>query len=323
MSAAPATRPNDYQAIRIGSLTNDYPTSFDTYIKVGSRFVLYCRNGDVFDADRLFRLKQKNIEELYILKTDIPSYELYLDRNVDLAYHAPPGTSVEERANKIVVYNTDLIERFIVGFNDIDVYLEMKSSSRRFVDFLVSEPASLQAILNVPNTELKISAHGVRVAAIATALAQHKNMVDKNRPTHLMVAGAFLHDLAFADSGFDYRRPLAALSKDEVKEYRKHSFDGAQKLQTVGHMDILVKQIILQHEEHADGTGFPKGLKEDDMDPSVLLVGASNAYDRLVSFEGQAPKDALKALLIDKMGAYQLSLLQQLQAMLKSRSIVS
>jgi HD-GYP domain-containing protein (c-di-GMP phosphodiesterase class II) len=148
-------------------------------------------------------------------------------------------------------------------------------------------------------------------------------MVDKKRLTHLMVLGAFLHDLDFASSNFDFRRPISSFTKEEMKEYRKHPFDGAQKVQTVGHMDILVKQIILQHEEHSDGTGFPKGLREDDMDPSVLLVGASNVYDRFVTFEAQEPKDALKNLLIEKMGAYQLPFLQQLQAMLKARGIVS
>jgi HD-GYP domain-containing protein (c-di-GMP phosphodiesterase class II) len=321
MSAAAARAP-EYQAIRIKSLSSEAATTFDTYIQVGSRYVLYCRNGDTFDGERLERLKQKSITELFILKIDIPAYERYIDRNAIAAYEHTPGMTIEQRAEKILKYNHGLIERFFRSPQEIDTYLELKNSSRRFIDFVCNEPQSLKALLDIPNADLNIPVHGVRVAAISTALAHSKNMVDNNRPVHLMVLGAFLHDLQFFESDFDYRRPLSALSKEDLKEYRKHPSDGAQKIQTIGHVDILVTQIIVQHEEHADGTGFPKGLHSDDMDPSVLLVGAANVYDRLVTFEAQTPKDALKNLLIDKMGAYELTLLQQLQSMLKSRGIV-
>jgi HD-GYP domain-containing protein (c-di-GMP phosphodiesterase class II) len=323
MSAAPVIKPSDYQAIRIGSLSGNYPTNFDTYIKAGPRFVLYCRNGDVFDEERLFRLKQKNVTELFILKTDLPAYELYLDRHIVEAYHFSPGAALEARAEKIMTFNRELIEKFFANPEDIEVYLELKGSSRHFIEFVTSEQQSLKALLDVPHTDLKISQHGVRVAALAVAFAQAKNMVDKNRPTYLMVMGAFLHDIEFGTSSFEFRRPITAFSKEEKKEYRKHPSNGAQKVQTFGHMDKLVVQIILQHEEQADGTGFPKGLREADMDPSVLIVAASNVYDRFVTFDGLTPKDAYKNLLIEKMGAFELPFLQGLQQMLKARGIVT
>lgn len=313
----------DYQAIRIGSITGDTQTPFDTYLQVGKRFVLYCRNGDFIDGDRLNRLKQKNIANLFILKTDMSAYEAYTKRNADLAYTHSHGTALDIRADAIVVYNCRLIERFFANLENEDVYLELKSSSRRFLDFVSMEQDGMRALMNVPNPELKVSQHGVRVAAMAVALAKAMNWADNNRPIHLMVMGAFLHDLDFAATGFDYRRPLNSLSAEETATYRNHPMAGAKRLQEISYMESLVQQIILQHEEHADGSGFPKGLKESEMDPSVLFVGIANAFDRLISFEKKEPKDALKWLLIDKMGAYPLELLQALQNLLKSRGIVA
>lgn len=313
----------DYQAIRIGSISGDSQTPFDTYLQVGSRYVLYCRNGDFIDGDRLNRLKQKNIANLYILKSDMSAYEAYTKRNADAAYSHAAGTTIEVRADAIVVYNCSLIERLFSDLTNEDTYLELKSSSRRFLDFVCMEQEGLRALMNVPNPDLKISQHGVRVAALAVALAQAMKWVDNNRPVHLMVMGAFMHDLEFANSGFDYRRTLASFSVEDATVYRSHPMAGAKRLQEIPHMESLVQQIILQHEEHADGSGFPKGLKEDEMDPSVLFVGAANAFDRLITFENREPKDALKALLIDKMGSYPLPLLQALQNLLKSRGLVA
>jgi hypothetical protein len=64
------------------------------------------------------------------------------------------------------------------------------------------------------------------------------------------------------------------------------------------------------------------GVSGDDVDPMVLVVGAANAYDRFTTFQGLNPKGALKALLIDKDGAYPLKDLQTLQNILKSQKIV-
>jgi HD-GYP domain-containing protein (c-di-GMP phosphodiesterase class II) len=93
-------------------------------------------------------------------------------------------------------------------------------------------------------------------------------------------------------------------------------------LQGAKFLDQLVLSIITQHEEHADGTGFPKGLHEKDMDPLVVIVAMANAYDRLICFAGRSPKDALKNLLIDKLGAFPLPVLQNLQAILKRHAQV-
>jgi HD-GYP domain-containing protein (c-di-GMP phosphodiesterase class II) len=43
--------------------------------------------------------------------------------------------------------------------------------------------------------------------------------------------------------------------------------------------------IIAQHEEIIDGTGFPQGLKESKIDPMALLVGSANRIDRMLTFE--------------------------------------
>ena len=263
----------DYLAIRTASLLGDRPTTFNTYVKVGSRFVLYCRNGDVFDKDRLTRLKGKNIPNLYIVKDDQVPYHAYLQQNVESAYGGR-NRPLDLRAMVIMGYNSDLIDTIFHALDNLDTYVEAKSSSHRFEEFLVNEEMGLKALLDVPNEEHALAPHGVRVAAIAVALANHMNLIDDSRPISLMVLGAFLHDMEHGFSNFDHRRSVSQMNPDEVKKFRRHPLEGAARIQQIAHYDSLVTQIILQHEEHADGTGFPKGLKQDEMDPLVLVVGS-------------------------------------------------
>lgn len=321
MSKSSAAIP-DYLAIRTGSLVGDRPTTFDTYVKVGTRFVLYCRNGDVFDKQRLTRLKSKNIPNLYIVKTDQMPYHQYLQQNVEAAYGGK-NRPLEMRTMVILGYNSELIDKIFQALDDLDTYAEAKSSSHRFEDFITSEEASLKTLIDIPNEDGSVAQHGVRVGALSVALAQHMNLIDNSRPISLMVLGAFLHDLEHSHSNFNIVRPIKELTPEELKAYKRHPLEGAARIQQIGHYDALVSQIILQHEEHADGTGFPKGLEQDDMDPLVSVVAVANAFDRQITFEKRAPKDALRALLIDKMGAYPLDTLKAMQDMLKKNGIVT
>src|ERR1700735_1646661 len=85
----------DYIPVRIGSLASGHSTTFDTYVKAGQRYVLYCRNGDVFELPRLGRLKEKKIESLFILPTDQIPYNLYLQENLERAYRRGQGEPIE------------------------------------------------------------------------------------------------------------------------------------------------------------------------------------------------------------------------------------
>ncbi len=313
----------DFIGIRTGSLAGDEPTTFDTYIKVGKRYILYCRNGDVFDGQRLTRLRHKNIAALYIQKEDYDAYTFYLQQNIAKAYSFEKATPVDVRSQVVIGYNTELVQKLFMAVEDADVYTEAQFSSNKFVEFICNDPNAFKAVMDIPNDDGNVAQHGVRVAALSVALANQLGLGGPNRPISHMVLGCFLHDLEHVRTNFDCVRPIAFLTPIELIDYKKHPMSGAQKVQRLSHIDAFVRQVILQHEEHADGSGFPKGLTEKEMDPLIMVVAVANAFDRLVSFEKQIPKDALKNLLIEKMGAYPLPYLQAMQKLLKERGVVA
>ncbi|NJL24620.1 MAG: HD domain-containing protein [Calothrix sp. SM1_5_4] len=139
---------------------------------------------------------------------------------------------------------------------------------------------------------------------------------------NLLALGCMLHDIEHYFTGLNIARPISQITGEDLITYRAHPINGAHRLSQATFVDQMVMNIIAQHEEHIDGSGLPKGLHEDDMDPLVLVAGVANAFDRLISFEDLPPKTALKALLIDKMGVYPLPCLQALQEVLKKQGLV-
>lgn len=135
----------------------------------------------------------------------------------------------------------------------------------------------------------------------------------------LMSLGALVHDFGHQDSGLEIDRPITAMTPAEKETYLKHPAHGSQQLQDKKHFDQLVLNIVAQHEEHIDGSGFPAGLREKDMDPAVVIVSSANAFDRLITIEGISPADAGKRIMMEKVGHYPLSHIQKLTEILRQK----
>lgn len=311
----------DFTSIRISTLRGDLKIPFDVFVKVAGKMILYCRRGDSFEGARLERLKAKKLKAMFVKKADEIPYRQYLEDSIDQAYNAAAGKALILRAEVIQGFQQAAAEEFIENPLEKFAYDHAKSSAQRFVDFIQREPGAVAAFLSIPNSDRSISHHGVNVAALSTAMALHEN-VKEAKTIELMALGALLHDTEHFHTGFDVAGDPASYPAQALEVYKKHPIDGAHRLQGSKFLDQLVMKIVMQHEEHIDGTGFPNGLFEKEMDPMVLIVGTANAYDRFVNFENMEPRAALKHLLIDKMGAFPLSLLQALQEVLKREQVV-
>jgi HD-GYP domain-containing protein (c-di-GMP phosphodiesterase class II) len=309
-----------YFPIPLATLTSDRPLRFDIYLPVGPRFVNYSRRGQPVDEDRLQRLHQKNIDTVYIHILDRLAYETWLAEDADRAFRG--GDSLKERVNVIVAYGQSVSARFMDNLKDEDVYRQLRSSCERLVSFLGSEPFAVGQILAAPTAATtSVLRHSVNVATLAIAMVQKKKLPN-GTPTHLLALGCLLHDVDHYLSGRDLTRRPEAMPTAERRGYEDHPLNGAKIFGDLPFVDQLVMNVVAQHEEMMDGSGYPRKLKEDRMDPLVLVAGAANAYDRLVSFERKPPRDALKHLLIDKMGQYPLEDLKILQDVLKVAEVV-
>lgn len=311
----------DFQPVRVNTLRGDIKIPFDIYIKVAGKFIHYCRAGDSFEGARLSRLKAKKLKELFIRPEDMPPYEQYLEQSIEAAFDSKSDKSLEVRAEVIEGFQEAAAEQFMEQPASEVAYNHVRSAVARFVRFLSETPNSLPAILKIENPNASITHHSVNVATIAMFMTMNTEHRDSPQlPT--LALGALLHDIDHMSSGVDITKPIKQMSKEELAGYKEHPMRGAQKLQSVTFPDQLVMNVILQHEEACDGTGFPKGLLEKDIDPLVLYASTANAYDRLVSFNKMSPKDAMKDLLIDKMGLLPLPLLQVLQNILKNAQLI-
>lgn len=125
--------------------------------------------------------------------------------------------------------------------------------------------------------------HIKRMAMITAKLAELSGMASEEVDTLLHAAP--LHDIgkiAIPDSILQKPGPL---SPDEWQTMQQHATIGAEMLAGGDQFPILRKGrlIALQHHERYDGTGYPAGLKGEEIDISARIVALADVFDALLS----------------------------------------
>lgn len=128
--------------------------------------------------------------------------------------------------------------------------------------------------------------HSHRVARLATAIGTWLGMSGPD--VEVLRRGALLHDvgtLAISSELFSKPGPL---TPSERRRMQLHSDFGA-RLVAKWRDSRTLAAIIEQHHERLDGSGYPRGLKGDQIVLEARIVGAAEAYVALVSDRPQRP----------------------------------
>lgn len=93
-----------------------------------------------------------------------------------------------------------------------------------------------------------------------------------------LAAAVCLHDLGMAFLPLELLHKEQHLSRDERRQMQAHPRQGFELLRRMPKW-AAAAEIILQHQEHADGSGYPKALKEADIAPGALIVAIADTFD--------------------------------------------
>jgi putative nucleotidyltransferase with HDIG domain len=311
----------DYISVRVSTLRGDQKISFDTYVKINDKMILYLRKGDSFEGTRLSRLKEKKLKKMFIQPNDEGYYREYMQKNIEMAYDNKSGKDIQTRSEIIQGEQQASTEEVFDRPDNVEAYLSAKDTSAKYVQFLMSNHEAVKAVMKIENNDKSISHHGVTVATLSVALASKLGLSDP-KITQLLALGAMLHDFGHFESSLYPRKTRAEKTPDEINLYKSHAADGAKKVQDKKHFDQTVIRIINEHEECIDGSGYPLALRENQMDPSSVIVGVCNAFDRMMTFEGISHPEAMKKMMIEYVGKYPLAHIQKTNEVIKSLSAV-
>ncbi|MDD5017899.1 MAG: HD domain-containing response regulator [Eubacteriales bacterium] len=122
--------------------------------------------------------------------------------------------------------------------------------------------------------------HSDRVAYYATKIGKLFGL-----PAHeleeLRIAGIF-HDIGKIGTADDILLKKQSLDKMEYEQIKQHPIKGAMILSAVSMFHDIVP-IVRHHHEHIDGSGYPDGLKGDEIEMHARIISVADAFDAMMS----------------------------------------
>ena len=94
--------------------------------------------------------------------------------------------------------------------------------------------------------------------------------------------GALLHDIGKLGIDDNILRRTGPLTFEERYIMRKHSVKGANIVDAIPFLE-KARPIILYHHEWYNGTGYPEGLKGEDIPIGARLVAVADAFDTMTT----------------------------------------
>ena len=138
------------------------------------------------------------------------------------------------------------------------------------------------------------SSHAVNVAVLSALLAR---ACDFGEPAMSdVVRAALLHDVGKQRLPSFIQRETPELNDFERKTFRRHVEFSVETARRLGLSPASVRAIE-EHHEAMDGSGYPFGMRGEQISPAGRLLGLINRYENLVSpgekEPGMTPHDAL------------------------------
>src|SRR5579871_1775346 len=122
--------------------------------------------------------------------------------------------------------------------------------------------------------------HSKRVTAFTIAIA--KAMGLSGEDIRVIARGAFLHDIGKMAIPDAILRKPGPLNPDEVTIMREHCYRGYQMLRKIPFL-AEAADIVYSHQECFDGSGYPRGLKGEEIPLGARIFSVADTMDAITS----------------------------------------
>lgn len=122
--------------------------------------------------------------------------------------------------------------------------------------------------------------HGRNVSRLAGITARAMKMPASD--ISLIEMAGLVHDIGLLGIERDIVLKKGSLSQEERQAIKMHCAIGAEMLSSTSEL-ADVSDIIAQHHENADGTGYPRGITSEKIKEQSKIITVAEAYDAMAS----------------------------------------
>lgn len=280
----------DFCHLQVDDFITGNKINFPIFLKLANnKYVKVAHTGEDIEPNYIDKLKAKGVELLYLRKKD---FRKYIGFNLELGNAVAQSKEIDlDKKIKFLNRTTEIILEYGLEKEfDPKLFNVVKKNLEQTFLVLSDSKKFFSLIESIANLKGDIYSHSIAVSMIATMMAKKLNWVTY-QTQFLVLSAGILHDIGLKDvePSFLNRECKDPTLKpcDEIKDHPKI---GADLISEIPEAPRNLNQIILQHHENCDATGYPAGLRRPMINSIAKIISIADEFCHWLN-GGPAPNE--------------------------------
>ncbi|HOJ79433.1 MAG TPA: HD-GYP domain-containing protein [Clostridiales bacterium] len=163
---------------------------------------------------------------------------------------------------------------------DVDIISVMDTVNDILNKVMQNETVMLQ-LTGIRDIDNYTFLHSVDVCIYSIIIG--KKLGYGREPLMTLGMGAILHDIGKCKVPIEILQKPDRLTDDEFHTMKLHTVYGYEIIKNSYQLSTKTANIAFQHHEKWDGSGYPMGISDNEIDPLSRIVALADVYDALTS----------------------------------------
>ncbi len=305
---------NQFFRIRLSTLRPEKITSFDIYVYIDGRMVLYRKAGEALQLQKIETLHSKDTGSSFFVKiTDRDIYRAWVKEEIN-STEIPNNEKAAILRESSIAIMEDLFEN-----PDVNKALdESKPIISDFINFMDSAPESVGYLLSLSGHDFYTYNHSLDVSIYSLGLGKILGFGPKEMEE--LGIGCLFHDIGKRNVALEILCKKGPLDDAEWEQMKRHPQYGLIILNQNPNISDGVKAACFEHHESWAGNGYPQQITGPEIHPYARIVAICDTYDAMTTQRSynkpMTPHEALTMMRDKLSGRYDPDMLKAMHSVL-------
>ncbi len=277
-----------YKSIDKRLITEGAVPEFDLYETNESKtqMSLFLQSDSVVDGNNKVRLRE--IEKLFVIDEEYEKYKLYAQKHLNnIANNAEIPFS--QKADIVYSKATEVMDELFQNPEALGNMEKSQDIVDGFVSIVLQDEATLASLMKIAAHDYYTHTHSINVSIYSLSLAKFLGF--ENKDLEDMGMSSMIHDLGKSKVDWDIINKNGKLTDIEFTRMKKHPAAGYDLALLMGITDKRILSGVRSHHEKLDGSGYPDGLKDEEISLFARIIAVCDVFDALTT--KRSYKDAM------------------------------
>lgn len=309
-----------FTPVRITTIKAERTVPFAVYIHFKEQYLEYIKPGGSIEKEKYKKLRRQKITKFFIQDIDEGKYQKFLDDFLEQTLD-DPNASLEEKSEAVVGQSETAIDKMAKDPGSEVSFNMTRKAAKNLQKLVFENPEALNSMFGQDHDHDPIVKHSVNVCVLAIKFGKSQKLSDEN--IDYLSTAALMHDIGLMQKDDDtvalFNKYRKEMNHQEKTNYAEHCRGIIPLLRDKPYINSEIIELIEYHEENLQGTG-PHKIKK--LSKTLEILSFVNTYDKICITKNLGAAEAMKTMMLEELGNYNLNLINDFKAFLKAEKMI-